>query len=284
LGYDFRDELLDKAIFFEMSDKKEKNEQDVANKIIELIQPYLNNPSRSDETKAVFKKIILWFHNNYDKASKLFGENYKNKHKFYNDDEVAENMNNWEQTQEIFAKYKINDFSELREILENKIDINSVNSIKKKTIAIEDLISFGITSEQELKDALQDRNFSELFIHTSTPTSEMFSFAQSLIQRAKENIKKYLKTLKNYDCSEMEDTAPTIIAGIKKNGVPVTIVARPSDYGEVIIYYSSEKDTLDYENVELWIEDGKNKPRHLTLGKILKTTGINRILVYNEDN
>jgi hypothetical protein len=47
----------------------------------------------------------------------------------------------------------------------------------------------------------------------------------------------------------------------------------------VIVYYSSEKDTLDYENAELWIDNGVDKPRHLTLGKILKTTGINRIPV-----
>jgi len=284
LGYDFRDELLDKAIFLEMSDKNEVNEQDVVNKIIELVQPYLNSQDKSEETKAIFRKIVLWFHSNKDKARKLFGEYYRNKHKFYDDNEVAENMSKWEKAKEIFTEYNIKNFTELKKILESKVDINTIGSPKKETITIEDLISYGISSEKELEYALQDKNFSELFIHYSIPTSEMFLFAQSLIQRAKENIKKYLKTLKNYDCSEMEDTAPTVIAGIKKNGVPVTIVVRPSDFGEVIIYYSSEKDTLDYENAELWIEDGKNKPRHLTLGKILKTTGINRIPVYNEDN
>ena len=47
----------------------------------------------------------------------------------------------------------------------------------------------------------------------------------------------------------------------------------------MIVYYTSEKDTLDNPNAELWIDNGVNEPRHLTLGKIIKTTGINRIRV-----
>jgi hypothetical protein len=85
--------------------------------------------------------------------------------------------------------------------------------------------------------------------------------------------------LPNYDCTEMEELATTVIGGIKKDGLSLHIVIRPSDNGEVIVYYSSEKDTLDYENAELWIDNGKEQPKHLTLGKILKTTGINKIPV-----
>jgi hypothetical protein len=61
--------------------------------------------------------------------------------------------------------------------------------------------------------------------------------------------------------------------------LPIYIVVRPSDNGEVIIYYSSEKDTLDDPSSELWIDNGSEEPRRLTLGKVLKTTGINRIPV-----
>jgi len=285
LNYDVRNKLLDKAIFLKMSDKYEINEQDVANKIIELIQPELDSTHKSEEVKNVFTKIILWFHDNKDKANKLFGEYYKNKHKFYDDEDIAKNINNWEETQTIFTEFNISNFSELRKILENKSDENNfvINDSKKESITLQDLINFGIFSKEDFEKALQDKKFSEQFIHISNPTFEMFSFAQSLIQRAKKNIKEYLDNLEDYDCSEMEDTAPTVIGGIKKNGIPVTIVARPSDYGEVIIYYSSEKDTLDYENAELWIENGKNTPRLLTLGEILKNTGINRIPVNHED-
>ena len=78
---------------------------------------------------------------------------------------------------------------------------------------------------------------------------------------------------------KMLSYATTVLGGIKKDGLMIHIVIRPSDNGEVIVYYSSEKDTLAYENAELWIDNGIDSPEHLTLGKILKKTGINRIPV-----
>jgi hypothetical protein len=74
----------------------------------------------------------------------------------------------------------------------------------------------------------------------------MFIYAQGLISRAKTNIIEYLKTHPNYDCTDLEELATTVI---------------------------------DSPNPELWIDNGIDEPRHLTLGKILKTTGINRIPV-----
>jgi hypothetical protein len=59
----------------------------------------------------------------------------------------------------------------------------------------------------------------------------------------------------------------------------VEVVVRSSDNRAVIVYYTSEKDTVDNPNAELWIDNGVDEPRHLTLGKIIKTTGINRIRV-----
>ncbi len=107
----------------------------------------------------------------------------------------------------------------------------------------------------------------------------MFEYVQNLISRSKNNVIEYLNNQPDYDTSEQEDLATTVIGGIKKQGLPIHVVVRPSDNGQVIVYYSSEKDTLDYENAELWIDNGKDKPRHLTLGKILKNTGINKIPV-----
>lgn len=150
---------------------------------------------------------------------------------------------------------------------------------QRQQINQETLISLGVTSVEELEEALKDKNIAERFLHTSTPSIEMFLYVQGLISRAKTNVIEHLKTLAGYDCSEIEELATTVIGGIKKDGLMIHVVVRPSDNGEVIVYYSSEKDTLDYENAELWIDNGKDIPRHLTLGKILKKTGINRIPV-----
>jgi hypothetical protein len=139
------------------------------------------------------------------------------------------------------------------------------------------LVSLGISSPAELEEALKDPAISSRFYHTSTPTTDMFIYAQRLIERAKQNIIRFLKDHPDYDCTDLEETASTIFAGIQKNGVPIQIVTRPSDNEEVIIYYSSEKDTLDSDNAELWVDNNINEPHILTLGRILKSTGINRI-------
>ena len=65
---------------------------------------------------------------------------------------------------------------------------------------------------------------------------------------------------------------------IEKNNEQIYLIARPSDYRYVAIYYDSERNMLDYnKDWELWVEDGKKEPEKLTFGKILKLTGINKI-------
>ncbi len=69
----------------------------------------------------------------------------------------------------------------------------------------------------------------------------MFVYVQSLIAKAKKRIIAHLQKLDNYDVTEFEETAPTVLSGILKDGRPLTIVARPAYGGEVIIYYGSER-------------------------------------------
>jgi hypothetical protein len=153
----------------------------------------------------------------------------------------------------------------------------TANNLKSE-ITQDVLVSLGVTTIEELEDALKDKDLSDMY-HSATPNADMFLYVQKLISRAKENIISHLKTLPDYDCTELEELATTVIGGIKREGLSIHIVVRPSDNGQVIVYYNSEKDTLDYANAELWIDNGRDEPRHLTLGKILKKTGINKIPV-----
>ncbi len=170
--------------------------------------------------------------------------------------------------------YNVTSLEELKTVLEN-----SSTRYHKAEITQDDLAGLGVTSMDELEEALKDRDLAALFNHTSRPNANMFLYAQQLIERSKQNIIEYLKNHKDYDCTDIDELATTVLGGIKKKGVDVHIVIRPSDNGQVIVFYSSEKDTLDYANAELWIDNGKDNPRHLTLGTILKTTGINKIPV-----
>lgn len=139
-------------------------------------------------------------------------------------------------------------------------------------------MNLGVSSSEELMELLKDLELSKRFMHTSIPDRDAFEYVQTIITRSKERVIEHLKSLKDiYDCSEMEELSNTVIGGIKKRNVDIHIVVRPSDNGEVLIYDRAEKDILDYENAELWIDNGKDKPKYLTFGGILKMTGINRI-------
>ena len=156
----------------------------------------------------------------------------------------------------------------------------AVSGFREKLEITEDIIiGLGVTSVAELEEALQDKDLAAMFSHTSYKNVESFLYVEKLIGRAKENILAHLRTLPAYNCDEAENLAPTVIGGITKNDIPIFVVVRPSDRGQVIVYYSSEKDTLSLDNTELWIENGQTPPIHLTLGKILKKTGIKKIPV-----
>ena len=104
-----------------------------------------------------------------------------------------------------------------------------------------------------------------------------FEYVKNILERAKNTIFDYLATLEEYDVSEPVEVTNTIFI-IKKYGKEMVLITRPSDYGQVILYYGAEKDTLDFEkDYELWVEDGIEKPQQITFGKMLKLTGINRI-------
>jgi hypothetical protein len=88
----------------------------------------------------------------------------------------------------------------------------------------------------------------------------------------------HLSTLDEYDLTDMDETAPTVLAGVRKDGRDVTIVVRPAYDGTVIIYYQSERDVLDFVDHELWVDTGDDV-RRITFGHILKTSDIRRFPV-----
>lgn len=277
LGHDFRNELLDVNIYLKDSENLTKNQTHVAEEITRLIAPKFAELSRTVETKQIFRELYLWFSKHKEEAERCFEELYKNKHKLYDDDEIAENIQKAEELSALMEEFDVTNLSSLRQILQANRTASFIEH--RQQITQETLISLGVTSIEELDKALTDKNIADIFIHTSTPSVEMFRYVQGLISRAKANVIEHLKTLPDYDCSGVEELATTVLGGIRKGELMIHVVVRPSDNDEVIVYYSSEKDTLDYENAELWIDNGIDSPQQLTLGKILKKTGINRIPV-----
>ena len=188
---------------------------------------------------------------------------------------LLDNFAKVEEVNGLMKEFNITSVTELKQALQ--LAEEQAEKITRTPITEETLIQLGVGSIRELEEALKDKDIAAHFTHESTPRVEMFRIVQKLIQRSKKNVLAQLARDQRYDCTHPEEIAPTVIGGIFKLGQPVYIVVRPSDKGEVIIYYSSERDTLEQPDAELWIDDGVHVPRQLTLGEILKTTGINRI-------
>ncbi|WP_299243056.1 hypothetical protein [uncultured Aquimarina sp.] len=282
LSYDIKSLLFDtriSSIIFPES--RTWDNKHIANKISELIEPELKEVNRSDEIQEICQNLYLWFNKNTELAKSIFKTLYKRKHLLYNDDLIIENMKKAEELDIIMEECDISDLADLKAILKsNKVRNTEVTNNEldiHESITQDVLLSYGITSEGQLQEMMADVKFSNRFIHKKTSTPEMLNYVQKLISRSKRNVIEYLKTLGNYG-EEWEDAAPTVING-EKDKKPISIVVRPSDNREVYFFYTSERDTLEDSYSELWIEDGKNTPQNLTLGKILKKTGITKIVL-----
>jgi len=276
LDTDFRAELLDKRIYLKLPESRTYNNADVAASIIDEVLPKFTEVPRSAATKKVFRKLFLWFKNNESEAELIFGELYNNKHKLYDDEEIVANMERAEQFSDLMDEFSIGSVAELRELLIQKQG-NGAGALLPVTQEI--IMSMGITNIEEWTRALEDKNLKALFSHNSVPTPDMFIYAQTHIANAKAAVIAHLNTLPEYDLSEMDDeTAPTILAGIYRNGQPISVVVRPAYNYEVIIYYGSERDVLDVEPSELWIEDPV-EVRQITLGHVLKSAQIRKFPV-----
>lgn len=164
------------------------------------------------------------------------------------------------------------------EIPEHELLINEHRQILDDTIK-KSLASKAIRSFEELEEKVEKKGISPDFFHISSSDYRRLKYVQGLISRAVKNIIQYLNSLPEYDCSNHYEIAKSIIGGITKNGKDVSIVARPSDNDEVLLYYTAEFDVLEYVDAELWCEDGKNTPQKITLGQFLKLTEINKIPV-----
>jgi hypothetical protein len=270
LGTDLREELLAPEVVADLDGLAEKDEAFVVKEISAAIDEYTNDKSVAKNYRPAFDRLLRWFREKPKRAKALFPSLYHNKHHLYDDDEIVENIERAEQLNELLKHYKVKTVDELHTVIEKQTGGSKLLPVTEEIIA-----SLGITSVDEWKKALEDRNLAALFAHESTPTTDMFVYAQTLIQNAKDNVIAHLKTLDEYDVTDLQETATTILAGVTHNGRDVQIVVRPAYDGTVIIYYQSEQDVLDYEDYELWVDTG-TEVRRITFGHILKTTEIRR--------
>ncbi len=275
-GYDIRSELLMKEVFLEFPDNRQKSNVDLATCITRFVED--NRTTKDADIRSGFNRLLIWINENSDEAVKIFPSLYKNKHYLYDDEEIVKNIKQAETLTNIMCKYNIASADKLEEIIRNSEEILNNEDIKEKeNITEEVLIQYGIDSEEALDKAFSNAEFSSNFKRESKHNAETYEYVKNILNRSKKNIITYLGTQQEYDISDIQEIADTIFV-VKKNGKQIYVLARPSDGGEVRIYYRTEMDILDYSmDWELWVENGKTVPQKITFGKIIKLTGLNRI-------
>jgi len=260
----------------------------IGSEIGELASDRLKEVDRSEETQEIFNKLILWMDDNQDVAKEIFGYLFENRHRLYDDKKVAENLRKVpvleEENQSLKSENEElkNELEQLKVQIAKQVsdsqDTKEGSTEDKQEIDDDFLITYGITTREKLEKILSDPEISRRYSYSSA--SDYFSrleYVLEIINRAKENVKKYLESLEDYDCSGWDEQGETYIVGVLKRNEPIEIIVRPSDNRKVIFYYPGEKKVLSRRNSELWVEDGTRTPCQITLGFVLEIQGIDQI-------
>lgn len=281
-GNDVREKMLFRSIALELPSNRTISLESIAPIITEYVRSHNKSIRSKDfEVRETFRNTCTWIRNNRkdDRVSKCFKELIENLHWFYDDEEIAESMAKSEQYDEVLKKYNVADINQLANILASQSSTgNETISISKELLA-----QWGISSEEELQKALSKNVFGSAQIHYSKSDPELFSYVKDILNRSRTNIVNYLDTHEDYDFDKenlqlIKNTANTIFR-VRKFGKEIYIIARPSDVEQIILYYDTEIDLLDFDkDCELWVENGIDPtPKKITLGRILKLTGVNKI-------
>ncbi|MCM3112834.1 ATP-binding protein [Lederbergia lenta] len=217
---------------------------------------------------------------------------------------VEETSDNIERSKEVQATFnKLNDFflkeSSLSEknfpkVFPKRMLVSSTTETLRRMAIAEKVERNGIDldgyliNQQKIRDILENTNLGteeirELLKHVVTSTLEMREYFENLLQRSVENVHKYLKRSNKYyvpeTLNEWKDISYSeTIFPAKKDEKELTIVIRPADNDQIIFYGEDELEVLDSGDYELWTDNGEDDGcKEITLGELLKTTGITRI-------
>ncbi|MBP1153644.1 MULTISPECIES: hypothetical protein [unclassified Paenibacillus] len=245
--------------YFSENKEKIKSNIEISNSIDRHVSQVLSKETidrveRTKDNQMLFNKLTNWFMNNVEKANAWFSNLYQKRMMLSTPEENLRRYKIAEKIEENNIKYE-----DLDDIITNREKVYQI--ISNAELSTEDMV-------RELK-------------HIVTSSAEYKQFVDRLINRSIKNVYGYLSTNTKYEVSSTFEEwiamkfSDTVFAA-KYNGRDVRIIIRPSDNQHIIFYSDQELEALDDIEYQLWTDDG-NKQRLVTLGDILKTTGISRI-------
>lgn len=301
-GEDIRTKLLMSSIYFPLSENTATYLYPLADAITNYVENHKNKLGEdNDQEREVFQSFFSYLKNSNDKTIRnAFKTLYSNLYWFYNDDIISDNMQKAERYEQLLSKHGVKSFQELEELLKQA---NNVQSEETINISKEQLSQLGINNEDDLfqilsivmadgeltgsqldklPSGMSINDVAKKFLHNSKKNSLSFEYYEKIMNRAIQQVFCYLKETGWYEISDTLDQwratsySKTVFLA-KKNGVDIRIVVRPSDDDKIIFYYEQEIAAMDDTNYELWTDNGDGNTRMITLGDIIKTTGISVI-------
>lgn len=306
-GDDIRIKLLMSSIRFPLSENTATNLYPLAEAITSYIENHKNKLGEDNgNERAVFQKFFAYLKSTEHKTIRnAFKTLYSNLYWFYNDDIISDNMEKAEKYEQLLSKHGVKSLQELEELLKQASNVQSVETIN---ISSEQLSQFGINNEDdlfqilsivmaegELTDSQLDKlpsgmsidDVAKKFLHSSKKNRLSFEYYEKIMNRAIQQVFYYLKETGRYEIPDTLDQwratsySKTVFLAKKKNGADIRIVVRPSDDDKIIFYYEQEIAAMDDTDYELWTDNGDGNTRMITLGDIIKTTGISVIPLKN---
>lgn len=264
LGISIKKNLLSREItafneYFDDHHDKKRNTEKISRSIEAEVSKILYNESlnqaeRPKSIQDIFNKLTDFFLQEPEITKELFPNLYSKRMMLST-------------TEENLRRLRI-----AEKVEENGITYEELGDLIESHKSIRDIINNPELSEDEIRRLLN---------HVVTSTKDMKEYFDLILIRSIENVYDYLKSSKHYTLPQTleewkeQKYSETVFSAVK-DGKEKRIIIRPSDSQQIIFYYDEEYEALDDTEYELWTDDGERQ-QIVTLGDLLKTTGITRI-------
>lgn len=247
-----RDLILPEELFIEVvDDSLLAKEIQKEGQLILLDEATREDNTRAEEIQIIFSKLFLYFSEKPEISVTLFPNLYPQRMQLQTKEEnirilkIADQIKN--------SKITDKQFDELLD------EDNGILSILKNP------------------DIPLNKSIEQLY-HKTNNSIYARGKIDILINRTVRNVHEYLSKNQLYKVEptveewKNESQSSTVFTALK-GGSSINIVVRPCD-DDKIIFYGDEELIAFHDNFELWIDNGKDDPKNLTLGDLLTITGI----------
>ncbi|KJS10471.1 MAG: hypothetical protein VR67_17970 [Peptococcaceae bacterium BRH_c8a] len=239
--------------------------EDVSSKINDHVRKQFSDESnntvkRTNDIQDIFNRLSDWFLKNPDRAKPLFKDIFDKKYQLSTQEETIRRL-------ELAANVEST-------MNKNNLELAQLDIVIKESARLLQMFEDGeIMLSEEAK---------KLFQHISLKSIYSKERLDYLIKRSIENIYSALSKNPLYTISASLDEwqqskhSTTVFPAVKDHKM-INIVIRPSDDDKIIFYEDAELEALDDTACELWTDDGTGTVRMITLGDLIKTTGMTSI-------